>query len=97
MIPGASREFGWIAAMDLDMKNRIPEILKSKYLVQAIDALFIRPIFTIQDYVKDSGIPFDSCKKLIPSLKNNSIISVRKEESGQKTSVYEFSDFLAII
>jgi len=80
-----------------DMKMRIPEILKSKYSVQAIDALFTRPIFTIQDFVNDSGIPFDSGQKIIVALKNNSIISVRKEGKGRNPSVYEYSDLMTII
>ncbi len=79
------------------MKNFIPEILKSKYSVQVIDALFIRPIFTINNFVKDSGIPYESGQKIILKLKKNSVIFVRKEGKGQNPSVYEFSDLLAII
>ncbi|KAF1073552.1 Fic family protein [Methanogenium sp. MK-MG] len=86
-----------IIALYAVMKNAVPEILKSKYSVQVIDALFTRPIFTINDFVRDSGIPYDSGQKIIMSLKKNSVISVRKERRGQNPSVYEFSDLLAII
>ncbi len=79
------------------MKTDIPDILKSRYSVQVIDTLFIRPIFTIQDFVTDSGIPYDSGQKIIKTLKKNSVISVRKEGKGRNPSVYEFSDLLATI
>ncbi len=86
-----------IIALYSGMKTDIPDILKSKYSVQVIDALFIRPIFTIHDFVTDSGIPNDSGQKIIAALKKNSVISVRKEGKGRNPSVYEFSDLLAII
>jgi len=62
-----------------------------------VDICRIGSIFTIQDFVKDSGIPFDSGQNIIAAVKNNSVISVRKEGSGQNPSVYKFSDLLAII
>ena len=86
-----------IIALYSAMKISVPEILKSKYSVQVIDALFIRPIFTIQDFVTHSGIPYDSGQKIIGTLKKNSVISVRKEGRGRNPSVYEFSDLLSVI
>lgn len=86
-----------IIALYSAKKTDIPDILRSKYSVRVIDALFIRPIFTIHDFVTDSGIPYESGQKIIGTLKKNSVISVRKEGRGRSPSVYEFSDLLAII
>ena len=86
-----------IIALYSAMKMSVPEILKSKYSVQVIDTLFTRPIFTIQDFSADSGIPYDSGQKIIGTLKRNSVISIRKEGRGRNPSVYEFSDLLSVI
>jgi len=56
-----SRHNAWKARtiLDLynDMKQRIPEIIRSQYTVQAIDAIFSRPIFSATDFSANSGIP----------------------------------------
>jgi len=92
-----TRKANKIIALYAAMKTRIPELLNSKYSLQAIDALFIRPIFTIQDFVTDSGIPYETGRKIVGTLKDTSVISLRKEGKGRNPAVYEFTDLLTII
>lgn len=85
-----------IIALYSVMKSEIPQLLNSKYSVQAIDAIFSRPIFTPKDFSQDTKIPYDSGLKIIRKLEEESFISLRKEGRGQTPSVYEFSELIEI-
>ncbi len=79
-----------------DMKQKVPEITRSKYSIQAIDAIFSRPIFRAVDFVGYSEIPRRSAQRMILELQNAGVLEVLHEQRGRRPAVYVFSQLIAI-
>ena len=47
------------------MKLKLPDILQSKYSIQALDFIFKRPIFSSSQFIDDTRIPRQSALKII--------------------------------
>jgi len=79
-----------------DMKQKVPEITRSKYSIQAIDAIFSRPIFRPVDFIEYSSIPKDSAHRILRELKNTRVLEVLHEGQGRRPAVYVFPELIAI-
>ena len=79
-----------------DMKQRVPEITRSKYAILAIDAIFSRPIFRPADFIEYSEIQKDSAQRILKQLKNAGILEVLRERQGRRPAVYVFPQLIAI-
>jgi Fic family protein len=79
-----------------DMKQKVPEITRSKYSIQAIDAIFSRPIFRPVDFVEYSEIPTRSAQRMIGELQNAGVLEVLHERRGRRPAVYVFPQLIAI-
>ena len=79
-----------------EMKQKVPEIARSKYSIQAIDAIFSRPIFRPVDFVECSEIPKESAKRILRELKNARVLEVLRERQGRRPTVYVFPRLIAI-
>ena len=79
-----------------DMKQKVPEITRSKYSIQAIDAIFSRPIFRPVDFVEYSEIPKESAKRILRELTNARVLEVLRERQGRRPTVYVFPQLIAI-
>jgi len=79
-----------------EMKQKVPEITRSKYSIQAIDAIFSRPIFRPVDFVEYSEIPEESAKRILRELKNARVLEVLRERQGRRPTVYVFPQLIAI-
>jgi Fic family protein len=79
-----------------DMKQAVPEITRSKYSIQAIDAIFSRPIFRPADFIGYSNIPKDSAQRILRELKNARVLEVLRERQGRRPAVYVFPQLIAI-
>ena len=53
------------------MKLQVPEILRSKYSIQAVDAIFPKPIFRSKDFAKTSRIPERTAPRIVQELKES--------------------------
>ncbi len=85
-----------ILALYNEMKDVVPEITKSHYSVQAIDALFSRPLFKGSDFSRMSGIPKDSAHRILNALKSESVIIVIGEGMGRRSTVYAFPRLISV-
>ena len=72
------------------MKQRIPEITRSQYAIQAIDALFDRPIFQVSDFITRSAIPKDSARRMINALRKENIIKSLRPGRGRRAAILSF-------
>jgi len=79
-----------------DMKQKVPEITRSKYSIRAIDAIFSRPIFRPVDFIEYSEIPKESAKRILRELTNASVLEVLRERQGRRPAVYVFPQLIAI-
>lgn len=86
------------AILDLyeEMKRRIPEITRSQYAIQTIDALFASPIFQSAEFVRRSHIPKDSAYRILSELKRARIIQDLREGRGRRAAIMIFTEVLAI-
>jgi len=79
-----------------EMKQVVPEITRSQYSIQAIDAIFSRVIFSTPDFIRVSGIPKESGTKILKELADNGIVDVLQQGKGRKPNIYAFYRLMAI-
>jgi len=78
------------------MKQSLPEIIRSQYAVQAIDALFDRPVFQISDFINRSKIPEASARRILNGLRENGSIKELRAGGGRRAAVLIFPELIAI-
>lgn len=79
------------------MKQRIPETIRSQYVVQAIDALFDRPVFQSGDFIVRTHIPKDSALRILKELKQSGFIRDIRPASGRQGAVMLFGELIDIV
>lgn len=78
------------------MKRDIPGITRSQYAIQAIDALFDRPVFRSTDFFQHSAIPVDSARRILSALRKEGMIKISDEGSGRRAALFYFPELIAI-
>jgi len=78
------------------MKKALPRVIRSQYAVQAIDALFDRPIFAIADFVTRSRIPKDSARRIVRALKDSGSIRDLRPGRGRRAAILIFPELINI-
>jgi Fic family protein len=78
------------------MKQSLPEIIRSQYAVQAIDALFDRPVFQISDFINRSKIPEASARRILNGLRENGSVKDLRAGGGRRAAVLIFPELIAI-
>lgn len=78
------------------MKQSLPEIIRSQYAVQAIDALFDRPVFQISDFINRSKIPEASARRILNGLRKNGSVKELRAGGGRRAAVLIFPELIAI-
>lgn len=72
------------------MKQEVPQAIRSQYVIQAIDALFDRPIFTSTDFMARSKIPEDRTRRILKTLKDEGFLLAisGRERAGERAFSY---------
>ena len=78
------------------MKRDVPAITHSQYAIQAIDAIFQRPIFQSTDFIRQSDIPKASALRILDALRSRSILEEIRPGSGRRATLYAFWDLVRI-
>jgi Fic family protein len=91
-----SRKARAILALYNSMKQRVPDITHSHYPIQAIDAMFSKPIFKSRDFAERSRIPVKSAPRIVQELKEGGILGVLREGRGRRSAIYVFSELIDI-
>jgi len=78
------------------MKDEINKVTRSQFALQTLDALFDRPLLTIPEFVKRSGIPRRTAFRILDALQGARILKVREEGAGRRPAVLAFSKLVAI-
>jgi Fic family protein len=78
------------------MKRTMAELTRSQYAIHALDWIFERPIFKSSDFIASSGIPADTAKRILPSLREAGVLKIMVAASGRRASVLCFPGLLNI-
>lgn len=78
------------------MKIKIPDITRSQYAVQTIDAIFTQPLFNTPKFISMSNIPKDSAVRILKELTSSNVLKIMKEGKGRSPTVYLFSQLFEI-
>ena len=86
-----------IADLYDETKDRVVDLVRSQYTIQAIDALFERPIFSSVKFQELSDIPRQSSYRILRALEEGDVITQVRESSGRKPALYVFEPLLDIV
>lgn len=78
------------------VKLEIPKLIRSQYGIQAIDALFDRPVFQSTDFMRRSQIPKESAIRILNALKKAELIRDIRPGKGRRAAVTIFPELIAI-
>jgi len=78
------------------MKRKVPEVVKSKFTIRAIDALFDQPVFRSSGFIRRSGIPYQSALRIIRELKRAGFIVEIRRGQGRRPSVFMFEELIRL-
>jgi DNA-binding transcriptional ArsR family regulator len=79
------------------IKAEIPDVLKSRFTIQALETLFSSPIFNTNSFVNKTGIPPRSAGRLLNALKDHGILRTVREGRPKKPEVFVFEELFAIL
>jgi len=77
-------------------KSKISALVRSQFSIQAVDALFDRPIFKTTDFVERSKIPRPSALRILNTLQKENILVPLVQGSGRRATVLMFAKLIAI-
>lgn len=86
-----------ITALYEDMKNRLPDLLASKWTLTALDALFTQPVFKANRFAIGHDIPKPTLQKLLKTLSDNQIIHTIEPAAGSRAALYSFEPLLELV
>ena len=86
-----------ITALYEDMKNRLPDLLASKWTLTALDALFTQPVFKANRFAVGHDIPKPTLQKLLKTLSDNQIIHTIEPAAGSRAALYSFEPLLELV
>lgn len=78
------------------MKNEINEITRSQFAIQTLDALFDRPLLTVSDFVKRTGIQRRTAERIVEGLLAGKILSIHEAGAGRRPSILAFTRLVKI-
>ena len=86
-----------ITALYEAMKNRLTELLASKWTLTVLDALFTQPVFKASRFADGHGIPKPTVPNLLKTLAENHIITIIEEAAGRRSALYAFEPLLRLV
>ncbi len=81
-----------------NMKSRIVEITHSQFAIQALDAIFSRPIFRGADFPTISGVPTkQTAAALVRQLIEAGILKVMQPAKGRRSAMLGFPELINLV
>lgn len=79
------------------MKEYVPQATHSHYAIQAIDALFDRPIFQASDFAARAGVSKSTAERILRRLQETDIVHVLRPRRGRRAAVMAFTELVQIV
>jgi len=77
-------------------KTKVADLTRSQYAIRAVDALFMSPVFTSSFFIKRSGIPAATAKRILHILAEQKVLNKLRPGAGPLPTFYIFSKLIAI-
>lgn len=74
----------------------VPVWTKSQYAPLALEYVFKNPIFTGSSFIRDSGIPTSTAKRILPALNKQGLLIILTPAKGRRPATYAFRELLGI-
>ena len=79
-----------------DMKGRIMNIIRSQYMILALDWIFQYPVFNSSTLIARSGIPEATARRILKAFQQAGILEVIITGRGNRSTVLAFPEILDI-
>ncbi len=80
-----------------NLKDLIPEIIRSPYSIQVLDYIFKRPIFKSSDFINNTNVPDATARRILNAFRDNDIVRVLREGRGRRASSLIFPELLNVV
>lgn len=80
-----------------EMKQKLSDILSSKWHVNVLDFVFTNPVFRNNKFTSNSGIPAATAARFTRSLLDKRIIHTLEEASGRRPALYSFEPLMDLV
>jgi len=77
-----------------EMKELFPSLLSSRWAVQALDDIFVNPVFTNRSFSRRAGIPLQSAARFTRTLVQNRVLEIYMPGSGRRPAWFVFQRLL---
>lgn len=81
---------GQVLQLYNDMKEFLPSVSNSSFVILALDALFSMPVFRTSDFVEKTGMNNQSAHRLLKQFKEAGILITLKKPAGSSPEVFQF-------
>lgn len=78
------------------LKEKMQSHLNAKYALQALDWIFMAPVFTSSNFTMKSGIPSATARRILPVLVQAGILTIQTPASGRRPAVYSCTELLGL-
>lgn len=85
-----------ILALYDKMKRLVPSLLNTQHVILVVDWLFKHPVFSGTAFVKKSGIPNATARRILSLLVEGKVLKILEESQGRRSTVYSFPSLLNI-
>ncbi len=79
-----------------DLKDRLPQLTHSQFATPLLDAIFKRPIFTLNSLVQNASISSHSARRLVKILEKNNIVKTYNKPKGRRPAIMIFPELFNI-
>ncbi len=80
-----------------EMKRELTPMLRSQFMIQALDALFHQPILSTAQFIRISNIPDASAKRILRQMQDGNILASLQPAQGRRPAVLMFARLVAIV
>jgi len=86
-----------ILALYEHMKDEVAKLTRSQFSIQALDALFDKPIFKTTDFPKRAKIPRASAMRILNALRKNKVLVELRPGRGRQAGILMFRKLIKIV
>lgn len=80
-----------------EMKPKFNDSLSSKWSVIVLDYVFTKPVFRLNRFNKETGIPPASTSGIIKKLTETGMLNIIEEAAGRRAALYSFEPLMRLV